>query len=87
MPHARSKGLHPHETDGAGSADFAEGMKQYVADVKAPDPDAIKYAGERSSAVAADRAANGIPVAADLEADLRGFAAEAGVEINLVHAS
>ena len=44
------------------------------------------YAGERAHAVAADRAANGIPIAADLEADLRAFAAEAGVEINLVAA-
>ena len=72
--------------EGSSGTDFAEGMKRYVADVKAPDPEAIKYAGERAHAVAADRAANGIPIAAELEADLRAFAAEAGVDVNLVAA-
>ena len=72
--------------EGSSGTDFAEGMRRYVADIKAPDPDGIKYAGERAQAVSADRTANGIPIAADLEADLRAFAAEAGVEINLVQA-
>ena len=68
---------------GTDAGAFAEGMRRYVADVKAPAPDSIQYAGERAARVSADRAAHGVPVPAELEAELRRLAAAVGVEIAL----
>jgi len=56
-------------------------MKEYLAELKASHAD-IVYAGERASETQARREAEGVPVSAELKAEINELAAAVGVELD-----